>query len=86
VDKSQLGVKAVDDKTFEVDLTLPCDFLLGLMAFPSFFPLNQKFYESKGDQFALSANDHAVLRTIYNDRVQFWFSIHIHQEQGLLQG
>ena len=57
MDKSQLGVKAVDDKTFEVDLTLPCDFLLGLMAFPSFFPLNQKFYEKEGDQFALSAND-----------------------------
>ena len=62
MDKSQLGVKAVDDKTFEVDLTLPCDFLLGLMAFPSFFPLNQKFYEKEGDQFALSANDMA-----------FWF-------------
>ena len=57
MDKSQLGVKAVDDKTFEVDLTLPCDFLLSLMAFPSFFPLNQKFYEKEGDQFALSAND-----------------------------
>lgn len=56
MDKSQLGVKAVDDKTFEVDLTLPCDFLLGLMAFPSFFPLNQKFYESKGDQFAISTS------------------------------
>lgn len=57
MDKSQLGVKAVDDTTFEVDLTLPCDFLLGLMAFPSFFPLNQKFYEKEGDQFALSVND-----------------------------
>ncbi len=50
----ELGVKAVDDKTFEVTLTLPCDFLLGLMAFPSFFPLNQEFFEAQGDQFALS--------------------------------
>ena len=54
MDKSQLGVKAVDDKTFEVDLTLPCAFLLPLMAFPSFFPLNQKFYEEQGSQYALS--------------------------------
>ena len=54
---SDLGVKAVDDKTFEVTLTLPCDFLLGLMAFPSFFPLNQKFFEAQGDQFALSPDN-----------------------------
>ncbi|MBR2676251.1 MAG: peptide ABC transporter substrate-binding protein [Solobacterium sp.] len=52
-----LGVKAVDDKTFEVTLTLPCDFLLGLMAFPSFFPLNQEFFESQGDQFALGIDN-----------------------------
>ena len=50
----ELGVKAVDDKTLEVTLTLPCDFLLGLMSFPSFFPLNKEFFESQGDQFALS--------------------------------
>lgn len=54
---SDLGVKAVDDKTFEVELTIPCDFLLGLMAFPSFFPLNQAFYESEGSQFAVSTKD-----------------------------
>lgn len=57
MDVSELGVKAVDDKTFEVTLTLPCDFLLGLMAFPSFFPLQQAFYEAEGDQFALSTDD-----------------------------
>lgn len=53
----ELGVKAVDDKTFEVTLTLPCDFLLGLMAFPSFFPLNKEFFESQGDQFALGVDN-----------------------------
>ncbi len=53
----ELGVKAVDDKTFEVTLTLPCDFLLGLMSFPSFFPLNQEFFEAQGDQFALSPDN-----------------------------
>ncbi len=56
-DPSELGVKAVDDKTLEVTLTLPCDFFLSLLAFPSFFPLNQKFYESQGDQFALSPDN-----------------------------
>ncbi len=56
-DPSELGVKAVDDKTLQVTLTLPCDFFLSLLAFPSFFPLNQKFYEAQGDQFALSPDN-----------------------------
>lgn len=56
-DKSELGVEAPDDKTFVVHLTQPCGFLLPLMAFPSFFPLNQKFYESEGDKFAQSIDD-----------------------------
>lgn len=49
-----LGVKAIDDKTLEVTLDLPVNFFLGLMAFPSFFPLNQEFFEAQGDQYALS--------------------------------
>ncbi len=57
VPAEELGVKAIDDKTFEVTLTLPCDFLLGLMAFPSFFPLNQEYFESQGDQFSLSPDN-----------------------------
>ena len=52
-----LGVEAVDDKTFKVTLDLPCGFLLGLMAFPSFFPLNQKFFEAQGDQYALGIDN-----------------------------
>lgn len=50
----ELGVKAIDDKTLEVTLDAPCDFFLGLLAFPSFFPLNQEFYEAQGDQYALT--------------------------------
>jgi oligopeptide transport system substrate-binding protein len=54
---SDLGVEATDDQTFVVHLDQPCGFLLGLMAFPSFFPLNQAFYESKGDQYAVGGTD-----------------------------
>ncbi|MFV0255142.1 MAG: peptide ABC transporter substrate-binding protein [Erysipelotrichaceae bacterium] len=53
----ELGVKALDDKTFEVTLNKPVDFFLGLMAFPSFFPLNEEFVESQGDQYALTAEN-----------------------------
>ena len=54
---SDLGVEATDDSTFVVHLSQPCGFLLGLMAFPSFFPLNQEFYESKGDQFGIGTTE-----------------------------
>ena len=50
----ELGVKALDEKTLEVTLDLPANFFLSLMAFPTFFPLNQAFYEAQGDQYALS--------------------------------
>ncbi len=53
----ELGVKALDDKTFEVTLDQPCGFMLGLTAFPSFFPLNKEFFEAEGDNFSLSIND-----------------------------
>jgi oligopeptide transport system substrate-binding protein len=51
---TDLGVEATDDKTFVVHLSLPCSFLPGLMAFPPFFPLNQAYYESQGDQYSLT--------------------------------
>ena len=54
---SELGVEATDDQTFVVHLSLPCSFMLSLMSFPSFFPLNQKFYESEGDNYAQSVDD-----------------------------
>lgn len=49
-----LDIKAVDDKTFEVNLSKKCPYFLSLMTFPVFYPINQKFYEEKGDQYALT--------------------------------
>ena len=42
------GWKAVDDYTFEVTFTGPFQYAVVLMAFPSFFPVNQKAYEDAG--------------------------------------
>ncbi len=53
-DKSELGVTAVDDKTLEVKLIVPVSYFLSLMYFPTFYPVNQAFYESVGDTFATS--------------------------------
>ncbi len=49
--------KAVDDLTFEVKLSSPSGFFLGLTAFPSMFPINAKVAQEKGDQYALSIGD-----------------------------
>ena len=49
--------KAVDDKTFEVKLSAPTGFFLQLTAFPSFFPMNEKFVTEKGDQYSLTTGD-----------------------------
>ena len=49
--------EATDDHTFVVHLSLPCDYFLTLMAFPSLYPLNEKFVEEEGDQYALSVDD-----------------------------
>ena len=45
-DKSELGVTAVDDKTLEVKLNVPVSYFLSLMYFPTFYPVNEAFFES----------------------------------------
>lgn len=50
----ELGVRAIDSKTFEVTLELPVSFFLQLTTFPIFVPLNEEFVESKGAEFATS--------------------------------
>ena len=61
---SDLGVSAPDDKTFVVTLTQPVGFFLGLMAFPSFFPLNQAFYESQGGDLDANVADNTFAQSV----------------------
>ena len=56
MDKSELGVKAIDSKTLEVTLEVPVSYFLSLMYFPTFYPMNQKFFESCGDTYGTSAD------------------------------
>ncbi len=53
-DVSELGAKAIDDKTLEVTLNVPVSYFLSLMYFPTYYPVNQAFYESVGDTFGTS--------------------------------
>ena len=50
-----VAVKATDEKTLEVELIAPSPFWLGLTAFYTYLPQNQKFVEQQGEDYALSA-------------------------------
>ncbi|MGE6398397.1 peptide ABC transporter substrate-binding protein [Bacillus cereus] len=58
---TELGAKAIDDYTLEVELEKPVPYFLNLLAFPSYYPLNEKFVKEKGDKFGLEADT-----TVYN--------------------
>ena len=53
-DKSELGVTAVDDTTLQVELNVPVSYFLSLMYFPTYYPVNEEFYNSCADTFATS--------------------------------
>lgn len=48
-DLTTLGVSAADDKTFVVELNVPVSFFPSLMYFPTFYPINEEFYNSLAD-------------------------------------
>ncbi|HDR4874832.1 TPA: peptide ABC transporter substrate-binding protein [Bacillus cereus] len=52
----QLGVKAMDDKTLEVQLEQPTPYFIDLTTFATFLPINEKYFESQGKQYGLEAN------------------------------
>src|SRR5215207_6665674 len=51
---SDVAIEAPGDKTLKVTLLAPAPYWLGLTAFFTYLPQNQKFVESKGDKYALS--------------------------------
>ncbi|MEN1938532.1 peptide ABC transporter substrate-binding protein [Paenibacillus sp. 102] len=53
----QLGVTAKDDKTLIVELENPVPYFLELTSFATYFPLNQKFVEEKGKDYALKTEN-----------------------------
>ncbi|EAE2602565.1 peptide ABC transporter substrate-binding protein [Listeria monocytogenes] len=53
----ELGIKAVDDYTLEVTLSKPTAYINSLFAFPTFFPLNEKFVTEKGEKYAQNSDN-----------------------------
>lgn len=57
----ELGVKAIDDYTLEVKLSEATPYFTSILAFPTFFPQNQKAVETYGKDYGTSAD-----KTVYN--------------------
>lgn len=53
----ELGVKAVDDYTFEVTLEKPVPYFKSMVAFPTFLPMNEAFVTEQGDQYAMESEN-----------------------------
>ena len=53
-DKSTLGVTAVDDYTLKVELLVPVSYFPSLMYFPTFYPMNEKFFKSCSGKYGTS--------------------------------
>lgn len=51
-DKSELGIKAVDSKTFEVTLTVATPYFLEICAFPTTYPLREDIVSANPDTWA----------------------------------
>ncbi|MED4923287.1 peptide ABC transporter substrate-binding protein [Anoxybacillus geothermalis] len=57
----QLGVKALDNYTLQVELENPIPYFISLTVFGTFMPQNEKFVKAQGDKYGLEANT-----TLYN--------------------
>ena len=60
-DFSQVGVKVIDEKRLEITLETPVPYFAAVLAFPTYFPCNQKFFEGVGQGYSLEAD-----QAIYN--------------------
>jgi len=56
-----LGVNAINATTLEVKLTVAADYFLGMLSFPSFYPINETFYTAMGENYAKSQTPANVL-------------------------
>ncbi len=54
---STLGVTAIDDKTFKVELEQPIPYFEKLVVFPSFFPQNEQFVSKMGGKYGTESTN-----------------------------
>ena len=57
VSEKELGVKALDDKTLEIELEQPTAYFKYILTLPITVPLKEEFYKTRGDKFAIKQED-----------------------------
>ncbi len=53
---TELGIRAINDRTLIVELERPCGYCLGMMPHTVFYPVKQSFYEKAGEAYAAEAD------------------------------
>lgn len=48
----ELGIEAIDSQTLQITLEKSTPYFLSLLTFPPFYPLNEEFVESQGEEYA----------------------------------
>lgn len=54
-DANSVGIKALDDKTFEVTLGAPAPYFVSLTAFPTFYPMKKDFVDKQAGKYGAEA-------------------------------
>ncbi|WP_314063614.1 peptide ABC transporter substrate-binding protein [uncultured Vagococcus sp.] len=62
---TELGVKALDDYTLEINLEYPIPYLTSILAKPTFYPQNQTFVEATGKDYGTNSDS-----VLYNGAFQ----------------
>ena len=57
VTSDDLGIKAIDDKTLEIELEYPTAYFKYILTLPISVPLKEEFYKSREDKYAVKLED-----------------------------
>ena len=57
VPAEELGIKAIDDRTLEIELEHPTAYFKYILTLPIAAPLKKEFYVSRGDRYAIKLED-----------------------------
>jgi oligopeptide transport system substrate-binding protein len=72
-----LGAEAVDDRTLKVTFSRPVSYFDKLVAFPTYFPIRQDFFESRNGRYGADATDllyngpFVLSRWVHGDQLKF---------------
>ena len=95
---SELGVKAIDDKTLEITLEYPAPYLPKLLSGSRYMPVSKAFHQAQGDKYGTSAENVVTngaftikdwngtnLEWHLNKNANYWDNSHVYLNDVLVQ-